>query len=89
MNSRPSVVPLRTVGYSTVPISQALSTDFCKGQLIDICPKNGGSTLNCKLLFYNASHCQKTKSWQGGWWLKTGLSTLMEGEKHPTNYVCY
>lgn len=78
-SSRPSVVPLCTVGHSTVPMSQGLSTDFCKGQLIDICPENGGSTLNCKLLFYNASHCQKTRSWQGGWWMKTGLSTLTEG----------
>lgn len=80
-NSRPSVVPLRTVGYSTMLLSQGLSTDSCKGQLTQVCPKDLSSTVNCRLLSYNAPHCQKTRSWQGGWWMETNLSTLMEKKK--------
>lgn len=51
MNSHHQWYQYEQLGYSTVPISQGLSTDFCKGQLTDICPKNRGSTLNCKLFF--------------------------------------
>lgn len=81
-NSRPSVVPLRSwlQHHANKP---GLSTDYCKGQLTQVCPKDLSSTVNCRLLPHNAPHCQKTRSRQGGWWMKTNLSTLMEEKRNP------